>query len=484
MNKQIIKKSLTILATLVFCFAYTSLVQAATKPIRFTKDQKSIVMYTSQKKKINPKVSKKYKSSGIRFVSSNTKVVKVSKKGKLTALKKGKAKIYAYIDGASKKATCSVKVLQGIRSTKIKGKKKNYYIGKEYQLSYTATPKKSSEILNWKSSNENIATITENGLLKILAKGETTITLYSDYTEYSKDFKINTQEVPTINVKGGTSQRIKYGAKHQLQFEYINHQVEKWTYKSSDPTIATVSANGLVTALRPGYFYITATPSKKKERIKIQFTVENNSGFFENTLLYNNIDTNGCDKLMIVAHPDDETLWGGAHLMDKNWFVVCLTNHFTTVRMNEFKTMLKTAGIKGIILDYPDLIKSFDGPWVKNDWSSVRNGVKNDVKKLITSKNWTTIATHSPTGETGHIHHKTTNNIVTTVCRETNTFDKLWYFGTFYWAVPSWLPKITPEQLAFKQTLVNVYKNEAKPIDIYWKQMIPHENWVKATEYK
>ena len=49
---------------------------------------------------------------------------------------------------------------------------------------------------------------------------------------------------------------------------------------------------------------------------------------------------------MIVAHPDDETLWGGAHLKSGNWFVVCLTNHFTDVRKNEFKSVMEKAGIK------------------------------------------------------------------------------------------------------------------------------------------
>ena len=33
-----------------------------------------------------------------------------------------------------------------------------------------------------------------------------------------------------------------------------------------------------------------------------------------------------CTKLMVVAHPDDETLGGGAHLTEGGWFVVCLTN--------------------------------------------------------------------------------------------------------------------------------------------------------------
>lgn len=29
---------------------------------------------------------------------------------------------------------------------------------------------------------------------------------------------------------------------------------------------------------------------------------------------------------MIVAHPDDETLWGGSHLIDDNYLVVCMSN--------------------------------------------------------------------------------------------------------------------------------------------------------------
>ena len=31
------------------------------------------------------------------------------------------------------------------------------------------------------------------------------------------------------------------------------------------------------------------------------------------------------NKLMIVAHPDDETIWGGNHLLKSNYLVVCIT---------------------------------------------------------------------------------------------------------------------------------------------------------------
>ena len=32
------------------------------------------------------------------------------------------------------------------------------------------------------------------------------------------------------------------------------------------------------------------------------------------------------DSVMFVAHPDDETIWGGSHLLKKHYLVVCLTN--------------------------------------------------------------------------------------------------------------------------------------------------------------
>ena len=31
-------------------------------------------------------------------------------------------------------------------------------------------------------------------------------------------------------------------------------------------------------------------------------------------------------SLMIVAHPDDETIWGGSHLINGNYTVLCITN--------------------------------------------------------------------------------------------------------------------------------------------------------------
>lgn len=38
------------------------------------------------------------------------------------------------------------------------------------------------------------------------------------------------------------------------------------------------------------------------------------------------MNLSGIDKVMVVAHPDDETLWGGMHLLKNKYLVICLTN--------------------------------------------------------------------------------------------------------------------------------------------------------------
>ena len=76
-----------------------------------------------------------------------------------------------------------------------------------------------------------------------------------------------------------------------------------------------------------------------------------------------------CTKLMIVAHPDDETIWGGAHLADKGYFVVCLTDGYNKTRRNEFQNTIKESGNKGLILRYPDKVPT--GPEIKRISSKI-----------------------------------------------------------------------------------------------------------------
>ena len=117
-------------------------------------------------------------SKKVTYKTSNKKIATVNAKGKITAKKKGTAKIYV-ISKADKKKKCTVTVTVGTPVTKVKLNKikSTMTIGKKQTLKATVTPKKaSSKAVVWKSSNKKVATVTSKGVVKAKKAGTVTIT--------------------------------------------------------------------------------------------------------------------------------------------------------------------------------------------------------------------------------------------------------------------------------------------------------------------
>lgn len=140
-----------------------------------------------------------------------------------------------------------------------------------------------------------------------------------------------------------------------------------------------------------------------------------------------NIDIDRASCLMIVAHPDDETLWGGAHLNQDDYLVVCVTNASNKIRANEFKKSMLISNDQFLMLDYPDKVMGR-----RDDWKKVYDQIEDDIKKIVSLKKWKLIVTHNPDGEYGHIHHKMTSKIVTEVYSQNDKEYPLFYFGKYY----------------------------------------------------
>ena len=122
---------------------------------------------------VSGKASKK-----VTYKTSNKKIVTVNAKGKITAKKKGTAKIYV-ISKANKKKKCTITVTVGTPVTKVKlnKTKSTMTVGKKQTLKATVTPKKASnKAVVWKSSNKKVATVTSKGVVKAKKAGTVTIT--------------------------------------------------------------------------------------------------------------------------------------------------------------------------------------------------------------------------------------------------------------------------------------------------------------------
>ena len=192
-------------------------------------------------------------------------------------------------------------------------------------------------------------------------------------------------------------------------------------------------------------------------------------------------DWNSVESLMIVAHPDDETLWGSEELLKNKYLVVCITCGTNKKREKEIEAALKISKDRLIVLDKPDKVRG-----KRSDWKHYKKQIEYELKYVVKKKKWNTIVTHNPEGEYGHIHHKITNNIVTKVYNKEKN-GKLKYFGKYFSKKrinQNKFAREIPEDIYdMKIEMIDSYKSQAF-IKNRFNQMYKYENLINAEDWK
>lgn len=160
-------------------------------------------------------------------------------------------------------------------------------VGETAQLTVTATPENAEDFSPvWISSDPEIATVDDKGLVSGIAAGSVTITVSSGeikdeckVTVTNDDEPDPNPDVPVESVTlDPTEASLNVGETYQLiatvQPENATDKTVEWT--SSDNEVATVSEDGLVTAVAEGNATITAACSGYEATCDI--TVTSNGG--------------------------------------------------------------------------------------------------------------------------------------------------------------------------------------------------------------
>lgn len=193
-----------------------------------------------------------------------------------------------------------------------------------------------------------------------------------------------------------------------------------------------------------------------------------------------NINIEKVKNIMIVAHPDDETIWGGDHLLEEDYVVVCITCGTNKIRDKEIRKVLDVSNDELIKLGYPD-----NPGGIVSDWEGYKEDIAKDLDEILTMKKYDKIVTHNPQGEYGHIHHIMTNHIVTYLVNKENLVDELYYFAKYYTKNEMDLNNNVkfPIQNYNKKMneMVKLYKSQSF-IQTSFSHVMPSEQWQKYTD--
>lgn len=142
---------------------------------------------------------------------------------------------------------------------------------------------------------------------------------------------------------------------------------------------------------------------------------------------------------MIVAHPDDESLFGGAALITEgNWKVVCVTNGDNPVRRKEFEEVMYVTNSSFEMWDYCD------------QYHLPLSVSKEELERVLFEQDWEKVVTHNKQGEYGHPHHKQLHVLIKSILRN----KKLWTFDF------SGQKKLSDDIWEAKLDLIRIYESQ------------------------
>ena len=182
------------------------------------------------------------------------------------------------------------------------------------------------------------------------------------------------------------------------------------------------------------------------------------------------VDLSNIDKLMIVSHPGDESVWGGVHLLTDNYLVVCVSCGYDENKTNDFLKVMDYSKDPVIMMGYSDKV------YFNSDYKKI----KKQIKYILNYKNWSEVITHNPDGEYNNYQHKQINKIL----KEQNV-NNLNYFGKYYSSKE--LDKLDKETTLDGDLISNKINNMVKKYDgLYedYKHMLPFEDWIEARSWK
>ena len=207
------------------------------------------------------------------WTSDDPNVASVSDDGEVLAVGAGETTIRVATNVPELTDSLTVTVWPAPQSLALEAEEMIMDIDTSYALSPIITDGSMTQF-TYTSSDESIAVISEEGIISAIAVGETTITV-TTHNDLQAQMHLIVEDpwFPESIELIDPPEYINVGQSIQLQWSVVPESaLAELVWESSNDTVATVDADGLLTGLQFGYVTITAT-SQRNPEIVLSFSV-------------------------------------------------------------------------------------------------------------------------------------------------------------------------------------------------------------------
>ena len=225
-------------------------------------DQKDITINVGNtialKANINPNVAS---DKTVEWTSSDTSVATVDKDGVVRGVKTGSTTITAKTNDGGFEASCTVNVINAVKGITVSDTRIALYPNKTKQLKASVTPVDADNPnVVWESNDDEVATVSETGLVTAKMPGTATITVKSVDGEYTATCTVTVGKHVSSIILSDTELTMPAGTTETLYatvmpLSAFNKTV---TWVSTNPKVAAVDEDGNVKAVKAGTTTIIA----------------------------------------------------------------------------------------------------------------------------------------------------------------------------------------------------------------------------------
>lgn len=202
----------------------------------------------------------------VTWTTNAANIASVSSAGTVTAVSPGNATITATSDGIS--GTTSITVVAApVAAVVVTAPKQSFQVGDVSQFSAQPRDAQGNALtgrtVSWSSSAVSVATVSSTGLVTAVGAGTASITATSEGVSGVASISVALVPIASVSV---TAPKVSFAAGDVSQFSAQPRDVQgnaltgrTVTWTSTQPSVATVSATGLVTAISAGTTSITAS---------------------------------------------------------------------------------------------------------------------------------------------------------------------------------------------------------------------------------